>query len=204
MSLLAATWTGAGATVGLLLGAVITSIFAIKAFGKQSREVGLLQQELADQREANRRHAEVLRLQAQELRESLDERQQERGQKRRDQATRVFTWVDVIQSQPPRYRVSVHNASDRPVYNIGVTVQYRRGTESGSYRYQSEPVSSLMPGRTKRIPAEGDVELPEPTGPAAVSSTVYFYDAAEVAWMATSSGKISEHQGIPLFGRPLA
>jgi hypothetical protein len=204
MSLLAATWTSAGATVGLFFGAVLTSIFAIKAFGKQSQEVGLLQQELADQRETNRQQAEVLRLQARELRESLDERQQDRKQKHRDQATRVFTWVGVIRGQSTLYYVAVHNASDRPVYNLGVTVQYRQGTESGSYRYQSEPVTALMPGKTERIPAEGGVELPGPTDPAAVSSTAYFYDAAEVAWAATSRGKISEYQGIPLFGRPLA
>jgi hypothetical protein len=203
MSLLAATWTGAGATVGLFLGAVITSIFAIKAFGKQSQEVGVLQQELADQREANRMQAEVLRLQARELRESLDERQQAREQKRRDQATRVFTWVGVIQGQPTLYYVAVHNASDRPIYNVGVTVQYRRGGDSGSYTFQSEPVTALMPGITEQIPTEEGVELPWPTDPAAVSSTAYFYDAAEVSWTVTSSGKISEYQGI-LFRRPLA
>ncbi len=203
MSLLAATWTGAGATVGLLLGAVITSIFAIKAFVKQSQEVGLLQQELADQREANRQQAEVFRLQARELQESLAERQQDREQKRRDQATRVFTWVRVIQDQPTRYQVAVHNASDRPVYNLGVTVQYRQGTKTGSYTYP-EPVTALLPGNTERFQETAGVELPWPADPAEVSSTAYFSDAAEVAWTATSQGRISEHHGIPLFGQPLA
>lgn len=202
MSLLVATWTGAAATVGLLLGAVITSIFAIKAFDKQSQEVGLLQQELADQREANRQQAEVLKLQARDLRESLDERQQDREQKRRDQATRVFTWVNVAQDHPRLYYVTVRNASDRPVYNLGVSLQYRRGADSGSYRYQSEPVTTLMPGQTERIPAERGVELPGPADPSAVSSTVYFYDAADVAWTVTSDGKISESQ-MPMFPRPL-
>jgi hypothetical protein len=42
-----------------------------------------------------------------------------------------------------------------------------------------------------------------PTDPDAVSSTAYFYDAAEEAWTVTSSGQVGEQRGIPLFGRPL-
>src|SRR6266849_2374017 len=145
MSLLAATWTGVGATVGLFFGSVIAAVFAIKAFGQQSQEVRLLQEELVDQREANRQQGEVLRLQAQELRESFDERQHDREQRRRDQATRVFTWAGVVEDQPTLYYVAVRNASDRPIYNLGVAVQYSRGAESGSYIYQSEPVAALLP-----------------------------------------------------------
>ena len=37
MSLLAATWTGAIASVGLLLGAVVTAMYAVRAFGEQRR-----------------------------------------------------------------------------------------------------------------------------------------------------------------------
>jgi hypothetical protein len=49
------------------------------------------------------------------------------------------TWTGVVQGTPSLYHVFVHNASNRPVYNLGVTVQYCSGTESGTYRYQSEP-----------------------------------------------------------------
>jgi hypothetical protein len=54
------TWISAIATIGLLIGAIITAKYAIKAFGKQS-------QQLEDQREINK-------LQARDLESSLEER----------------------------------------------------------------------------------------------------------------------------------
>jgi hypothetical protein len=56
-------WVTAIATVGLLIGAIITARYAIRAFGKQSDQ-------LEDQRKVNAKQTEVLELQAEELRES--------------------------------------------------------------------------------------------------------------------------------------
>ena len=67
--MLAATWVAA-ATVVLALGAIVTSVFAVRAFLRRAEEVGLIKQQLDDQRRANDRQADVLELPAKELRES--------------------------------------------------------------------------------------------------------------------------------------
>ena len=67
MSLVIATWTGAIATVVLAVGAIVTSVFATRAFRKQSEEVRLLQQASADQQELARQQAELLKVQAGQL-----------------------------------------------------------------------------------------------------------------------------------------
>jgi hypothetical protein len=53
-----------------------------------------------DQRQANARQAEVLRLQADELRESLEKRKREAEGRRRAQASKVFVWQDHIKDGP--------------------------------------------------------------------------------------------------------
>ena len=75
-------WITALATFGLLIGAIITARYAIKAFGKQTEQ-------LEDQRTVNAKQTDVLELQATELRESLDERRREAELRHRDQAARV-------------------------------------------------------------------------------------------------------------------
>src|SRR5438045_181067 len=70
------TWITAIATAGLLAGAIITAVYAIKAFGAQS-------QQLKDQRELNAKQTRVLELQATELRESIDERKRDADERRR-------------------------------------------------------------------------------------------------------------------------
>ena len=61
--------------------AIVTAVFAIKAFRKQAQEAGLLAQQLKDQQEANARQALLVQLQATELQESLAERRREREQR---------------------------------------------------------------------------------------------------------------------------
>jgi hypothetical protein len=94
MSLLAATWTGVGATVGLFLGAIVTARYAIKAFRKQSEEVQLLQQQA----------------------------ERDIEQRRRAQPTQVFAWVESrpFQGNPEDMRAAacLRNKSAQPVYNI--------------------------------------------------------------------------------------
>jgi len=108
------TWIEAFATVGLLIGAVITARYAIKAFGKQSDEVRAIERQVQDQEELTRQQAELLRiqsgqlelqreqlddqrkanaLQAEELRDSLTERTRLRRVAEREQADAVnFAW----------------------------------------------------------------------------------------------------------------
>jgi hypothetical protein len=93
MSLLAATWTAAGATVGLFVGAIITAVYAIKAFCNQSDEVRLLQEQA-------KRDIE---------------------QRRRAQASQVFISVEPrpgVHSEDVRQAAYIRNTSAQPVYDI--------------------------------------------------------------------------------------
>jgi hypothetical protein len=67
MPLTAPTWITAVATVILGAGAIVTAIFAILAFRKQSLEVRLLQQGAADQQALIEQQAEAIRLQANQI-----------------------------------------------------------------------------------------------------------------------------------------
>jgi hypothetical protein len=163
--------------------AIITDVFAVLAFRKQSAEIRVLgrqledqqavtgqqakllevqsaqldvqRQQLEDQCKINEKQAEVAELQAQELRESLDERKRDREQRRRDQATRVFSSTGTVPGEPKQYFIEVMNASDRPVYNLTVTLHGLRGAEPAMYSLESEPSGALMPGSVARIPAKG-------------------------------------------------
>jgi len=90
------TWITAIATVGLLFGAIVTAIYAIRAFREQSKEVGLLAEE-------NKRQA---------------------YERRRAQAVRVFTGAPQPprrESESDPFLMSVpyvRNASDLPVYDV--------------------------------------------------------------------------------------
>jgi malate synthase len=131
-------WTAitAIATVVLALGAVITSIFAIRAFGKQSAELGVLQkqakdqadqlsiqrEQAADQRKVNEKQVTVLELQARELAESLDERKRQAEEQRRAQAESVdLTWTDIA-DDPGSSLVVVINDSRRPIRSVTCVV----------------------------------------------------------------------------------
>src|SRR5260221_7742679 len=107
-------------TWGLFAGAIVTAIFAIKAFGKQSEEVSTLdrqardqqeltrqqgellkvqsgqldlqRQQIEEQRAINARQTDVLELQARELKASIEQRERQATERHRAQAIRVFMW----------------------------------------------------------------------------------------------------------------
>jgi hypothetical protein len=81
------TWIGAIATVGLLVGAIVTARYAIKAFREQSKEVAILAEQ--NDRDIAERH--------------------------RDQAARVFTVVE--DARPRYAHPYAKNGSDFPVYD---------------------------------------------------------------------------------------
>jgi hypothetical protein len=92
MSLLAATWTAAGATVGLFIGAIVTAVYAIRAFRKQSEEVRLLQEQA----------------------------ERDIEQRRRAQASGVFISVEPrpLEDNPQNEAACIRNTSAQPVYDI--------------------------------------------------------------------------------------
>lgn len=221
MPLTLPTWIGAIATVVLAVGAIITSVFAIRAFRKQGEELvvikaqakdqqALIEQQAEmiqvqsgqleiqrrqfdDQQRANASQAAVLDLQAKELEESLAERQRDREERHRDQATRIFPHTTTIDGNPKRYYIQVKNASDRPVYNLRVTLHCLRGAVPAMYSFDSEVWTALLPGAVARFPATEDgVPWDATTGPGGVWSKAWFTDAAEVPWTVTSRGEITE------------
>lgn len=115
-------WVGAVATVGLLIGAIVTAIFAIKAFHKQSKEVDLLQRQLADQQMFNRKQSGVLDLQAEELKASLDARNQAAAQWRWEYASTIVAWLDEPESSGAGWLVVGHvqNTGERPIRDVSV------------------------------------------------------------------------------------
>lgn len=162
MSLLAATWTSAIATVLLVIGAVVTALYARNAYIDQSRQTRLLQ----------------------------DQADRDIGQRRRAQASQVFTWVENRpfdgNAEDLRAAACIKNTSGQPVYDI--VLGLGPGTGKGSARW---PV--LMPGAEKERPGLG-------TGFAVEQRPgwqiwIKFRDSAGVRWEATSDGHLTELHG---------
>ena len=142
MSLLVATQVTAVATATLAVFAIVTAIFAIKAFRKQAEEVGILGKQLEDQQALTRQQAELLRvqssqldlqsrqfeeqrkvnekqtgvldLQTQELEASLAQRKEEAERQHRAQADQVTTWF--AQREVPARSASMASAESISVW----------------------------------------------------------------------------------------
>src|SRR5258708_30021482 len=110
----------------LAVGAIVTAIFAVAAFRKQSAELTTLKEQGDDQRETNKKLADAAELQGQELRESLEERKQEQAQLHRAQAQKIYVTLEKVPatSAAPSNRV-VHGRMARlprrpaPIDNYG-------------------------------------------------------------------------------------
>jgi hypothetical protein len=103
----------------------------------QSGQLELQREQLEDQRKASMKQADVLDLQAAELRESLEERKREAERRRRAQAGLVFLDQKVFQgrtaheafgAKPPDAEVAVVNGSDQPIYEV--ELRWHRGSAS--------------------------------------------------------------------------
>lgn len=118
------TWITAIATVGLLIGAIITAIYAIKAFREQAEE-------LENQRQVNE-------LQAKDLEESLEERARLRQVAEREQADAVnFAWWPashvLIIGRPPagtsaKSVLVIDNASRHRIMDAACRIEPSEGT----------------------------------------------------------------------------
>jgi hypothetical protein len=192
-------WITASATVGLLIGAIFTAVYAARAFGKQSLQ-------LADQRAVNDKQTDVLELQAKELRESLDQRAREAAEQRRAQASQVFIWTEpgitpgISQAERagnPIFRASNHsfetvevhirNTSRQPIYDLAIS--WYRGTATWESPHRL-PV--LMPDDqedcNRTLPAD-----PPPTVDRSLFGAVArFRDAAGVHWLIRPGGQLDE------------
>jgi hypothetical protein len=102
--MLAAAWVTAIATVGLLLGAIVTARYAIKTFTTQTNQLNLLELQRRDEQALTQQQIAVLDLQAQQMRRSLEERDAQAAQDRSAQAQRIMVWQtrEAVGSAPGR------------------------------------------------------------------------------------------------------
>jgi hypothetical protein len=204
MSLILATQVTAVATAFLAAFAIITAIFAVLAFRKQSIEVqdqaGMLQvqsKQLTEQQRINERHIKVLELQAIELHDSTAVRKHEAELVRRAQASRVFITqereldLDAIDRYPGprdaghRVKATVLNSSDQPIY--GAEIRWHLGT-AGHANTDSDLVGTIMPGAeaisTRPLPPDAQVNI---TG-----ADVRFTDGSGARWLRRLDGDLDE------------
>jgi hypothetical protein len=187
MSLAAPTWIAAIAAVILAVGAIVTSVFAIRALGQQSRQLG-------DQQAVHAKLAELLPLQAEDLRDSL-------LQRRRAQAAQVFIEVDRIppaavaggsgqdEPDPPpwRLRARVHNTSRQPIHDLHVI--WQRGMVRMG---KPDRTGRLMPGNDASFERLGPPAMNPPVDPAILGAFLAFRDAAGVRWAVREDGTLTD------------
>jgi hypothetical protein len=207
MSLIFATQLTAIATAVLAVFAIVTAVFAILAFRKQSQEVrdqaeqlkvqsGVLkiQSEHLDlQREAYTTQARTLELQADEIRESLKQRERDAAARRRTQASRVFIAQKLSRTVPRGYAeregvepfvtATVTNTSDQPVYDAELRWHLGPGAHG-----DPDPIGTIMPGdKASRM-------RPFPVAANMSNSGAYvrFTDANGVRWLRRPDGHLDE------------
>ena len=135
MSLIFATQLTVIVTAILGIGAIVTAVFAILAFRKQSQEVSVLQQQVRDQMEANAREADRLR---------------------RAQASMVFITLEA--SAEDILRANVTNSSQQPIYETEV---WWRDPQPN---VTSTGLSTMMPGQAISTPGKFDPRPPDSDG----------------------------------------
>jgi hypothetical protein len=181
------TWITAVATVGLLVGAVITAIYAVRAFDEQSRQ-------LIDQREVNSEQTKVLRLQAEELKASIEERHNQADERRRGQASLIYVWEDRIVEHPAgvgsvsTVTAHVKNTSDQPIYDLRFS--WRVSNQRDRQTIRARP---LMPGEE-----DSDIAPAVSGDPADLSAVAIFRDRSEWWWRAWPDGRLDELEQHPV------
>jgi hypothetical protein len=203
--LTAPAWIAAIATVAL-------AVVVILAFALARRALRAHAKQLADQREITRRLEEVVALQVNDLRLSLDER-------RRAQACRVFLELTRNEAagsapgapdatEPPesgqlptQVTATVHNNSQQPVYDLYVIWQL------GTVRMgKPDRAPRLMPGghvefERQPEPPPSDAVAADPGviaepavqhDPAVLSAFLTFRDAAGVRWTVREDGTLTD------------
>ena len=187
--------------------AILTTIYAVRAFRKQSQEVSdqalmlkVQAEQLAEQRKINTEQTKVLALQASELRESLDERTRDTAERRRAQASRVFVWTEhgldprVTQAQRSSglavleaITVHVKNSSKQPVYDL--IIGWRKGPAPWG---EPDEIPGLLPGEQENRTRTLDPALPRNVDRTLFGAVVRFRDPAGAHWLLRPGGHLTE------------
>jgi len=178
-------WITAAGTALLAIFAILTTIYAVRAFRKQSQEVSdgreligqqkdmlqvqsdrleVYRGQVDEQREMNAKYREALDLQAREIRASLEQRERAGEGERRSQAAQVAAWFGHTTSGPEPGNVwgaIIRNASDLPILDVRVSFHYIQEKWPGG---DWEPVlRGSPPEKIRVIPPRTDrfYEIPE-------------------------------------------
>jgi Sec-independent protein translocase protein TatA len=181
------TWIEAIATIGLLAGAIVTAIYAIRAFRGQAEMLKVQSEQLAEQRRLNIRQTEVLELQAAELRESLAERKREALERRNAQGAQTHLVVKAIHDNGafggPVIEATLVNAAERQQPAYDAKLYWHLGPD-GYGTPNPEPLGTILNWekeiRTRPFPHGAD--------PAACGAVLSFRDAFGVGWVKTPDG----------------
>jgi hypothetical protein len=171
--MLAPAWISAIATAGLLIGAAFTAAFAVRAFREQSREVGLLQEQVNAER---------------------TEREREAEDRRRAQAARVYVTElfshgrptipdSTVPASSPSVTATVHNTSEQPIYDL--RIYWIAGIPAVQAGAEDERATL---GPHGEVSAERAV--PKDVAPEHFTAIAYFRDAAGARWTLASLGDL--------------
>ena len=220
MTFFGANLLSAVATVVLAVFAVVTAVYARKAFIKQSQEVAAIERQVADgqeltrqqaellkvqtehlellrgqvedQRAATARQGEVLELQAADLRESRDERRRAAGERHRAQAARVL----ITEKRHPWNDVAMNGGH----HSIAVTVTNasEETISEAQLRWHlngqphSAPKAEMIGALLPGTHATRSATYPRDADLAACGAAVEFRDAAGTWWQRRPDGYLAE------------
>jgi len=184
--LVAPTWATAIATIVLAAGAIVTAMLAFLAFGKQTKELTILQSQAKDDREDRLREAA--------------ERRRERGSMvymtvAFDEGVRANLELAVL-PRNPSVTATVHNSGRQPVYDVRLHwVDADSGVQAGAEDVLGT-ISPLNKVAAKRTLPEGTGELP-------VIPVAHFRDAAGIRWTLLDDGELDESDPTYPAGAPI-
>jgi len=192
MSLLTATQITAVTTAILAGGAIVTAVYAIRAFRKQSKEVALLQQQ-AERDIDERRRAQAAKVYL------------ELGTRAPAEAVRVDP--DQPEAEPPLLFIArVINASNLLIYKVGIIwIPAFYSAESMPAIIPAKDLvpgpSRLMPGEVHAFRREHVLESPDSSshwrsGPGVAAAALIFRDAAGVGWRTDTEGNLIEYPSV--------
>jgi hypothetical protein len=188
------TWITAVVAAAALSAAIRAYGKQNDAYGQQVEQVELQRQQLDDQRKINVEQTKVLKLQLDELADSLADRKREADERRRDQAYRIYTWEERATSyleggtEPSNVvSINVRNTSDQPIYEVNFS--WRINTSSGTVlAEQTIRTKPLMPGQDHY----DTVPVPDGVASTDFGAVVTFRDRAGLWWRARPDGTLDE------------
>jgi hypothetical protein len=190
-------------TWGLLVGAAVTVFFAGRAFSTQSKQ-------LRDQQKINEELV-ALPLQADELRESIDERKRVSEAQRKAQANKVAAWFDYSSEGLPvspllwaGWGAQILNASDLPILDVSTTFYFVSDPGTGQpwtpidRGRAMESILVLPPGGMQFVPIpEVIANIVKTIGREVYVVGIEFTDAAGYRWERDARGALKDRGAAP-------